>query len=155
MSSKNNKNIYNQMDQQKIIKLDKLDKIIEFQEINEQKEKQELEELTKLLQDLHTIKEINQELALIIGEQTENIQTISEEITKANTVIETSNLELQEANEYNVVYTGTKLTVTTIGTTIVSAIAVSVAGVKIGLILGIVALTSGTVWSIWPEKINK
>jgi hypothetical protein len=82
-------------------------------------------------------------------------QIIEEDIIKTNEVIDMSNTELIKADKIQIENTSTKLTVATVGTTIVGAVAMSVAGIKIGLILGTVALFSGTVWSIWPEKIIK
>lgn len=114
---------------------------------------EEFEELTKLLQDLDTLKSINKDLLSIVGEHTQNIYAIEEDIINTNDIIELSNVELLETNKLKIEQTGTKITVTTVGTTIVGAVAVSVAGIKIGLILGAVVLFGGTVWSVWPEKI--
>lgn len=115
---------------------------------------EELEELTKLLDDLNSLKAINQDLEEIIGVQKNQIQIIEQDMIKTNEVIEASNMELLEVDEQKIEYTGTKLTMSTIGATVVGTITIIIAGAKIGAIVGISALVLGTGWSVWPTKIN-
>lgn len=123
-------------------------------EHNSDEKKEEFDELEKMLQDLVMIQEINQNLALIVGEQGGILKTIENEIIQANDIIESSNMELMKVEEYRIDNTVTKLTLSTIGTTAIGVVAISVAGIKIGLIVGAVMFVTGTAWSIWPQKMN-
>ena len=128
--------------------------LLEYDTSQENEKKEELNELQNLLNDLIIIQEINKDLANIVREQGNNLQIIEHEIIKVNDVVESSNMELIKVEELRADYTMTKFTVSTIGTAVIGVVAVSLVGIKIGLILCATAFTTGTVWSIWPQKIN-
>ncbi len=133
--------------------------LIEIKVFNEQdkntdiaSQKEELEKLGKLLQDLNTLKEINEDLIVILGEQKQNINSIEKNVIEANEIIESSNLQLLDADKQNVATTGTKLTMSTVGTAVVGSVALTVGGWKIGLVLGAVAFIGGAAWAILPPR---
>lgn len=112
---------------------------------------EKLDQLNKLYQDLNTLKIIHEDLLAIVGEQTQTIKEIDQNIVQTNEVIELSNLELLDADQYKIEYTGTKLTVSTVSSTVVGTVAFVAGGWKIGLVLGVAALLGGTAWAVLPS----
>lgn len=117
----------------------------------EQQKYEELEEMTKLLHDIEVIKEIQETLLGIIGEQKETLHEMEENVIKTNDIIESSNCELLEVDKQKVAYTGTKFTVSTVTTGVVAAVSLPLIGMKAGAILTTIYFLGGTAWALWPQ----
>ena len=87
-------------------------------------------------------------LAGILNEQSENLEEIKNLADETNNQIDISNDKLANIDNQKVAYVGTKLTATTIGTGIVSIIAVPIIGIKFAAVAAVVAAVSGTTWSL-------
>jgi hypothetical protein len=115
---------------------------------NEIEKEEELEKLKQITKDVATIYEINRMLAGILNEQSENLEEIKNLADETNNQIDISNDKLANIDNQKVAYVGTKLTATTIGTGIVSIIAVPIIGIKFAAVAAVVAAVSGTTWSL-------
>lgn len=134
----------------KFSQIEKIEPVDIYNEIEIKQD--ELEKYHKILNELELLKEIHKDLSLIIGNQADQIQEIQENIVVANEIINISNDELLNADKHKIENTSTKLTISTVGSTLVGAVAFTTCGWKIGLILGGVALISGTTWAIFKTS---
>ena len=112
---------------------------------------EEMAELEKLLNDINTIKEINQMVISMLGEQKEHIKEMESSVVDTTIVLDVGNIQLVEANSYQEAYIYTKGTVTVVGTAIVACLAwpLTITGIHIGsIIAGSATLIGGSVWTL-------
>lgn len=123
--------------------------IIEFKELNKEDLKDaELTDLEKLTNELVLLNNIYKEFSLIIGEQSENILQIENNVIVTSEALDNTNIELLNGNQQQIEYTGTKLTISTIATSAITLAGLSLGGWKIALVAGMVSLVGGTSWAI-------
>jgi hypothetical protein len=120
---------------------DDLDKD-ELEKINE------LNELTRLLEDLETIKIINHDLYLLLGEQYQSTNLIKESLEYTNDKIKNNNENLIIINDIKIKNTSNTIAFSTVGAIIIGGISIPFVGLKIGIICGFISLVSGTIYQI-------